>query len=112
MLIDNLPKFQSELYNILFNSSSEAFLTTISNSGNTSIDSDCKTMLREMANSFGEKFASEAAPEMAKSIMQYIQSAGLNIVMLPQGLATIVSPAGPCSGSLLINDTTANINIM
>ena len=38
---------------------------------------------------------------------------GLIITMLPQGLATIISPMGPCTGSMIIqNGSTANIQLL
>lgn len=112
MLTSELLNFQNELYKILSKSAEEAFMTTIDNSGNMTIDSECTKKLNSMAKSFGKKFAEEASPDLAKEIMNYIKSASLNIVVQPQGLATIVSPAGPCSGTLLINDGTATINIL
>lgn len=112
MLTSELSNFQNELYKILSKSAEEAFMTTIDNSGNMNIDSECMKKLNSMANTFGEKFAQEAAPPLANEIMNYIKSASLNIVVQPQALATIVSPAGSCSGTLLINDNTATINIL
>jgi hypothetical protein len=112
MLADNLLNFQQSLHNILSESASAAFMTTIDNSGNMNIDKDCKNKLNSMADTFGKKFADEAAPELAKEIINYIKSASLNIIVQPQGLATILTAAGPCSGTLLINDGTATINIL
>lgn len=112
MLTSELLNFQNELYKILSKSAEEAFMTTIDNSGNMNIDSECTKKLNSMAKEFGKKFAQEASPDLAKEIMNYIKSASLNIVVQPQGLATIVSPVGPCSGTLLINDGTATINIL
>ena len=112
MLTSELLNFQNELYKILSKSAEEAFMTTIDNSGNMNIDLECMKKLNSMANTFGEKFAQEAAPPLANEIMNYIKSASLNIVVQPQAIASIVSPAGSCSGTLLINDSTSTINIL
>ena len=38
---------------------------------------------------------------------------GLIITMLPQGIATVISPVGPCTGSMIIqNGSTANIQLL
>lgn len=49
---------------------------------------------------------------IADEIDTHIKSAKLLITMMPQGIATIVSPVGPCSGSMMIDDTTADIQIL
>ena len=41
MLTSELSNFQNELYKILSRSAKEAFMTTIDNSGNINIDSEC-----------------------------------------------------------------------
>lgn len=112
MLTSELLNFQNELYKILSKSAEEAFMTTIDNSGNMNIDFECTKKLNSMAKAFGKKFAQEASPDLAKEIMNYIKSASLNIVVQPQGLTTVINPAGSCTGTLLINDSTAIINIL
>lgn len=112
MLTTELPKFQQEIHNILHKSASDAFMQTLDVTGSLSINSEFNKIMKETADKFGLEFANKAAPDLAKSIMQYIQSASLSIVVQPQGLATILTAAGPCSGTLLINDGTATINIL
>lgn len=112
MLTTELLKFQQEIHNILHKSASDAFMQTLDTTGSLSVNSEFKKIMTETADKFGLEFANKAAPDLAKEIMNYIKSASLNIVVQPQGLATIVSPAGPCSGTLLINDGTATINIL
>lgn len=49
---------------------------------------------------------------MADQIDQHVKSMQLMITMLPQGLATIISPMGPCTGAMVISDATANIQLL
>lgn len=112
MLTTSLPEFQSKLFDILKESASDAFMKTLDITGNTSINSQFNAILKKTAESFGTEFATKASPNLAQEIMKYIQSASLSIVVQPQGLSTILTAAGPCSGTLLINDGTSTINIL
>lgn len=117
MLTTSLPQFQQKLHNILKESATSAFMKTLdtvdSNVTSASqVNNKFNAILKKTAEKFGNEFATKAAPELAKEIMNYIQSASLSIVVQPQGLATIVSPVGPCTGTLAINDATATINIL
>lgn len=49
---------------------------------------------------------------LADEIDKHVKSIELSITMMPQGIATIASPAGPCSGTMLINKSTANISVL
>ena len=49
---------------------------------------------------------------MTDQIDQHVKSMQLMITMLPQGLATIISPMGPCTGAMVISDATANIQLL
>lgn len=49
---------------------------------------------------------------IADEVDGHIKSIKLLITMMPQGIATIISPMGPCSGSMVIDDSTANIQIL
>lgn len=49
---------------------------------------------------------------LADQIDQHVKSMQLMITMLPQGLATIISPMGPCTGAMVISDATANIQLL
>ena len=57
---------------------------------------------------------SEMLTEISNQIDAHVKAIadGMIITMLPQGIATVVSPAGPCTGSMIIqNNTTANVVI-
>lgn len=49
---------------------------------------------------------------LADEIDNHIKSMELMITMQPQGIATIISPMGPCSGSMIISKATANVQIL
>lgn len=118
MLTTELPGFQQKIFDILQKSATDAFMKTLDtvDDPNTpvapQINSQFNSILQKTAQKFGTEFASKAAPDLATEIMKYIQSAGISIVVQPQGLATIMSPVGPCTGALTINDGTATINIL
>lgn len=112
MLTTSLPGFQAKIFDILKESATDAFMKSLDTTDNISINSQFNGILRKTAESFGTTFATKAAPDLASEIMKYIQSASLSIIVQPQALATIVSPVGPCTGTLAINDGTATINIL
>lgn len=49
---------------------------------------------------------------LANQIDQHVKSIQLLITMLPQGIATLISPMGPCTGTMVISDATANIQVL
>ena len=78
------------------------------------LKTDVEESLRKDAHEFASYFADamdECLSEISNQIDQHIKSMCLNIIMQPQGIATIVSPTGPCSGSMIISDSTAQIMI-
>lgn len=112
MLTTSLPSFQMEIFDILKTSAADAFMKTVESSGNNTINSQFDGMMKKTAEKFGLEFANKASSDLANAIMKYIQTASLSIVVQPQALATIISPVGPCTGALAINDGTATINIL
>lgn len=74
--------------------------------------------LVEDAHQFAECFTdamSECLKEISTQIDNHVKAVadGLLITMLPQGIGTIVSPTGPCTGSMIIqNKSTAEIQIL
>ena len=70
---------------------------------------DAKEFAKEFVNSLKE---GEFMDVIADEVDKHIKSAYINITMLPQGLNSIVSPTGPCSGTLVINNSTANIQLL
>lgn len=120
MLDANLPTFQLEIRDILYNAAKEAYIKTLeitpennpSFPANSKIREEYNKSINKTADKFGQTFADAAANDLSIKIKEFIQSASLNIVCQPQALATIVSPAGPCSGALAINDATAVIQII
>lgn len=76
--------------------------------------------LKDKSDKFAKDFATEFCnslknngfmDSLANEIDKHIKAIGLSVTVLPQGLATIASPAGPCTGTLMINDATAQIQI-
>lgn len=120
MLSTDLISFQNKLKSIMRQSAEkaakEAFLQTCQKSGQSTVDEVLNSKLKDTATKFGKKFgevfSNEVSDDLAKAIMNYIKSAEIMITCQPTALATVVSPAGPCSGSLLINKGTANIQIL
>lgn len=80
-----------------------------------------KTEVKQQIENDAKQFASdfcEGISEMLSEISTQIDAHvkalanGMTITMLPQGIATVVSPMGPCTGSMVIkNGATANIII-
>jgi hypothetical protein len=76
---------------------------------------DIKKQLEDDAHDFASLFADamkECLKEVSTQIDAHIKSASINIT-IPALLPTIISPMGPCTGSLTIGEATgAIINIM
>lgn len=73
--------------------------------------------IKDDANNFANDFCKTLKDggfmdTLADEIDNHVKAIKLLITMMPQGLATIISPMGPCSGSMVIDDTTANIQIL
>lgn len=79
---------------------------------------DIKKKLEKEAHDFASLFADamkECLSEVSNQIDAHVKAVanGLTITMMPQGLATVVSPMGPCTGSMVIkNGATASVVIM
>ena len=90
--------------------------TTLSEEGLTV--SNIELQLKNDAHDFASLFAdsmNEILKEVSTQIDNHVKAVadGLLITMLPQGISTIVSPVGPCTGSMIIqNNSTANIQIL
>jgi hypothetical protein len=77
----------------------------------------CEQQLKDNAKKFAEEFckglkAGDFMGAVADEVDAHIKSMKIFITMMPQGIATIVSPVGPCTGSMIIDDTTASIQIL
>lgn len=120
MLSTDLMSFQNKIKSIMESAgekaAKEAFSTTYQKSGQATVDDILNKKMKDTSEKFGKKFgqvfADEVSADLAKAIMNYIKSAEIMITCQPTALATIVSPVGPCTGSLLINKGTANIQIL
>ena len=120
MLSSELLKFQKDIMDIMQKASEkaaiDAFEETIESTGVIDIDNNITKEIKKTAKKFGKKFGStfsnEVSADLAKAIMNYIKSAEIMITCQPTALTTVVSPVGPCTGSLLINKGTANIQIL
>lgn len=82
---------------------------------NNMLKDDNIKKLKEEAHDFASFFADamdEILKEISSQVDSHIKSASINI-SVPALLPTIISPMGPCSGSLSISESTgAIINIM
>lgn len=74
----------------------------------------------ETAKKFAEEFVEQLKKgKVLETISDEIDSHvkaiadGLMITMMPQGIATIIAPpSGPCTGSMVISSSTAQINLL
>ena len=126
MLTDNIQIFENDIKNIFknasYNASKEAFKASgeiVKSVNNEDLLSSLEDRIsEEFGKIFSKIFIDELFPEgninknLANIINNHIKSLGINIILNPQSLSTIMSPIGPCTGTLLINDTTANISIL
>ena len=77
----------------------------------------CEQKKKDDADKFAKAFCEGLksggfTDAIADEIDGHVKAIKLLITMMPQGIATIVSPAGPCTGSMIIDDTTASIQIL
>lgn len=82
-----------------------------------SASKDMKEKWKEAAKVFAENFTNTLISnnlhlKLADEIDKHIRSMQLSIVIQPQTLASIISPTGPCSGTLIINNETSNIQLL
>ena len=77
------------------------------------VEQKMKADARNFANDFCKALKDGGFMDtVADEIDNHVKAIKLLITMMPQGIATIVSPMGPCTGSMIIDDTTANIQIL
>lgn len=137
MLADNLTLFKQNLNNMLQDESGamykaaysayfEATNVTIPDSSDSDINTfviaaaktQCEQKIKEDAQKFAKEFCKVLKDEkfmdtIADEVDAHIKSMKILINVLPTGIATIVSPMGPCTGSLVIDDpSTASIQIL
>lgn len=139
MLSTNLPLLKQNLNNLLsvppakegpvYKAAYDAYF----NATNVEVDaenddSDLKATVEQAKQSIEQKVKDDAKKfatdfcnglkdngfmdTIADEVDGHIKSIKLLITMMPQGIATIISPMGPCSGSMVIDDSTANIQIL
>lgn len=138
MLSANKPIMQQAFSNMLtketgafYKASYDAFITTMEGCNSDELTTDDEDLSKEIAKQkqqfeikqkdMAKKFASAFVDalknanfdkELADQIDNHVKSLQFVITMMPQGLATIVSPVGPCTGSMIISDATANIQLV
>lgn len=124
-LLDTPPINKGPIYNAAYNAYYE--VNTYEIEGNND-DPDlapiiaknkieCEQKMKDNANKFATEFCNSLKSggfmdTIADEIDGHVKAVKLLITMMPQGITTIVSPVGPCSGSMIIDDTTANIQIL
>ena len=77
----------------------------------------CEQKMKDDARQFANDFCKGLKDggfmdTIADEIDGHVKAIKLMITMMPQGLASIISPMGPCTGSMIIDDTTAMIQIL
>lgn len=78
------------------------------NESNKRFEKLSETFAKEFCNKLKDgKFMDSIADEIDK----HIKSMELFISVLPTGIATVVSPVGPCTGAMIISKATADIQI-
>lgn len=139
MLSANLPLLKQNLNNLLsvppanegpvYKAAYDAYFNVTNVEVDTeNDDNDLKTTVEEAKQSIEQKVKDDAKKfatdfcnglkdngfmdTIADEVDGHIKSIKLLITMMPQGIATIISPMGPCSGSMVIDDSTANIQIL
>ena len=120
MLSTDLMSFQNKIKSAMQSAgekaAKEAFSTTCQKSGQATVDDILNKKMKETAEKFGKKFgqvfADEVSADLAKAIMNYIKSAEIMITCQPTALASVISPMGPCTGTLVISKATANVQIL
>jgi hypothetical protein len=81
---------------------------------------EIKKKMEDTAKLFSNEFIKQLkAGKLLETISDEIDSHvkaiadGLMITMMPQGIATIIAPpSGPCTGSMVISSSTAQINLL
>lgn len=120
MLSTDLMSFQNKIKSAMQSAgekaAKEAFSTTCQKSGQATVDDILNKKMKDTAEKFGKKFgqvfADEVSADLAKAIMNYIKSAEIMITCQPTALASVISPMGPCTGTLVISKATANVQIL
>lgn len=72
--------------------------------------------MKTIAEIFAKEFCNKLKDgkfmdSIADEIDRHIKSMELTITMFPTSLATIISPTGPCTGTMVISKATSNIQI-
>jgi hypothetical protein len=72
--------------------------------------------MKTLAETFAKEFCNKLKDgkfmdSIADEIDKHIKSMELFISVLPTGIATVVSPVGPCTGAMIISKATADIQI-
>jgi hypothetical protein len=126
-LIETPPVSESPMYKAAYNAYYEvnkSALNLEASVTDTDLAADvkkqqkqCEQKLKDNAKKFAEEFCKglkdgDFMGTIADEVDGHIKSMKLFITMMPQGIATIVSPVGPCTGSMIIDDTTASIQIL
>lgn len=134
MLSTNKPSMDKNLkalYDVFEDAAYEAFLKS---EGYDDIDgqiddlelqnkpnkSEIKKKMEDTAKTFSDEFIKQLKDgKVLETISDEIDSHvkaiadGLMITMMPQGIATIIAPpSGPCTGSMVISSSTAQINLL
>lgn len=124
-LLDTPPVGEGPIYKAAYN----AYYNVTSVEGFESTDdpdlapiiaknkAECEQKCKKNAEDFAKEFCKGLKEggfmtTIADEIDGHVKAIKLLITMMPQGIATIVSPAGPCTGSMVIDDTTASIQIL
>lgn len=137
MLSANLPKLKLDFNSLIaennspvYNAAYNAYYNISKSSMSTSnvddedlkpmVDAEtkkCEQKMKDDAKQFANDFCKGLKDggfmdAIADGIDSHIKAITLMITMMPQGIATVISPVGPCTGSMVISDSTAQIQIL
>lgn len=121
MLTDKTGMFYKAAYNALLESmgdqkpyvGDDAAIVATVNAANTVMDKLKIQKADAFASAFVKSLRNSGFDDLlANEIDKHVKSLSLLITLQPQGLATLISPVGPCTGSLIISDATATIEVL
>lgn len=136
MLSVNKPLMQQTFSNMLqentgmlYKAAYDAYMASMNDVKDISIDdpemesqiattnSNMNDLKKKKSKEFAKAFVNSLKDSgfdttLANQIDQHVKSIQLMITMLPQGIATLITPMGPCTGTMIISDATANIQVL
>lgn len=99
---------KGELNSVSVDDDPNGLVNNAINEANKRLEKLSEIFAKEFCNKLKDgKFMDSITDEIDK----HIKSMELFISVLPTGIATVVSPVGPCTGAMIISKATADIQI-